>query len=251
MHPLFGHRWSLTLLRLLPSLGTATLLSTLALASPRLPSASQWGPGILTWETRSSGHVVARAEGGANCWRRAQPVLEGDWEGQLLVGTVAVTCVLNGSCGATRRYPLFAFATGQPATLRFNVTRDPSCPSSLLKDEWSTVSPFTRPNHLVQARQLLERGELAAARRHFLESVRAHEEEAEAYYGLATSWSRARDRKRALLYLKAAVEAGFHERERMVQEFSPLLGREAPFLALVRKATDGRSETPARSRGGP
>ncbi|MBF5041257.1 hypothetical protein FGE12_02580 [Aggregicoccus sp. 17bor-14] len=104
------------------------------------------GPLLLSREgDRVSGHA---AGGGACGFEEKRRVLEGQFQGQVLVGSVLL-CQTGAACAPERSYPLLAFYNPADHTLSGHVRLEPGCRSAALGEGGALVlvaaGPGARP----------------------------------------------------------------------------------------------------------
>ncbi len=151
--PLFA--WMPSPLARTAVLALVALASTPALAEPELSGAWRSELGVLrldSTEGRLTGHYE---EGGACGFLPERRVLEGNFEGDVLVGTV-ILCQSGTACGE-KVYPILGFYNPAARSLSAHVRLDPGCSSPALRDgllSFQAVETAEAPKHTSSAAQL-------------------------------------------------------------------------------------------------
>jgi hypothetical protein len=113
------------------------------------------GLGQLEFTTRGD-RVSARHLSGGSCpYAANENVLEGEFEGNVLVGTVSL-CQAGPSCGS-RAYPLLAFYNPEDGALAAHVKLDSGCTSPALQDVLLALSPAREAEPLAAAPTVAQR----------------------------------------------------------------------------------------------
>ena len=261
--------------------------ATSAWAARRLGGVYSWGPGRVAWGVGTEGHVVAHALPGLTCpYASNEPVIEAEWQGSLLVGTVLL-CQSGEGCATERRYPLFALYDPSTGNLRADfVLKRCSSPALshgtlLLVPEAPDAGTVDASSYSEKGRALLLDGKLSAAKEQFREALDAGEpripiymglgriemrsanyeaalahfesalrleESPDVHYALAGTYSRLKERAQSVKHLKLARALGFHDVERMASDpdLRVTLHADAAFTTLVRQMRDANGRKAAR-----
>lgn len=158
--------------------------------------------GRVAFETDARGRVTARyADGGPCEFDARRPVVDGEWEGDVLVGVVTL-CQTGPACGE-RAYPILAFRLPD-GSLTAQVKLEPGCRSPALDGPRLLLRPALDPSvDLVsdkkrpkktnaacveivnKAASLLHKRDYAGASYYFSEGLACNEKNWAAHLGLA------------------------------------------------------------------
>jgi hypothetical protein len=231
--------------------------------------------GRIAFETEARGRVVGRyADGGPCGFDLRRPVVDGELEGDVLVGVVTL-CQTGPACGE-RAYPILAFRLPD-GSLSAHVKLEPGCQSPALEGARMVLRPAPdqsvelaadkkRPKKsnaacveiVNKATQLLPKHDFAGASFYFAEGLACNDQNWIAHLGLAIAelrrendynracaYSHVGQQDKALQALSRAVDLGWADPKGMVDDpdLRPL--RELPeFKALVDRAWDLKERQP-------
>lgn len=206
---------------------TRWLLVTTWLAGlPGLAAVDLEGPfrmGRASLRITTEGHRVHGFPGepGACGFDANRPVLDGVWEGNVLVGRI-VLCEEGEGCGE-RTYPFLGFFSAADGTLTADIDLATACSTPALVDGRLVLQPSLprnggsasalvsanarRGRHLEAAQRLLERNNLKGASRELQLALEQHEDPALVHLGLATVDARQGRWKQAVAHYQRSLDA--------------------------------------------
>lgn len=185
--------------------------------TPALGTVSQWGGAQVSWEI-SDQHVVGRLSGPFGCpFIASAPVLEGDFEGTVLVGQVLL-CQTGNGCPPTRKYPFFGFFNHANGTLTADIRLDRGCHSPVLQEgrlqlvtkrEEAARHPASvhgpSITHTAEGKRSLDRGDLTRAMAEFRAALDGSEDRAVVLVGMGEVEMRRNRPKDALADYRGAL----------------------------------------------
>lgn len=158
------------------------------------------GLGVLEFQTESGGRIVGRyGEGGACNFDLQRPVVDGELEGNVFVGTV--TLCQEGPACEERAYPVLAFVSAD-GTLSADVKLEPGCKSNALSGTRLTLKalpggvvlasakkkPRKKRDECIEALKrgtvLLQKRDYAGASYYFAEGLECNADNWPAYLGI-------------------------------------------------------------------
>ncbi len=156
------------------------LLPAQALASASVSGTYRGEIGQLDLQTRADGRVTGRYTGGGACgFDPNRPILDGEFEGKVLVATI--TLCQNGPACNERPYNILAFYDSSTGTLVADVKLEAGCDSPALRDSrlmlrvakpeevqpLAESPPSRKGKRLDECRSALEKGKHLLERRDY------------------------------------------------------------------------------------
>ncbi len=143
--------------------GLVALASAPAFAEPDLSGPWHGALGALRLESTPDGLSGHSEDGGACGLLPGRRVLEGRFEGNVLVGTV-VLCQTGASCGE-KVYPILGFYNPADRNLSAHVRLDPGCSSPALKGGLLTLQAGEAPGALRKAGSAAQLARMKSSRK--------------------------------------------------------------------------------------